>query len=440
MTGTDDLPSSASLPRAGDDPLAVFRHDRFPRWALVHRTWDPAEVEDIEAAVEAAFASVEGTIRAGGRVCLALGSRGIDRIDEVAAAAVGAVRRRGAEPFAIPAMGSHGGATAEGQLGVLASLGITEARIGCAIHSSMETVRLGEVAGVPVFIDGFALQADVIVPINRVKLHTDFKGPIESGLSKMIAIGLGKQKGADTFHARGFDTFNVLIPAVAAFTLAHAPIPFGLALLENGYARLRRIEAVRAADIDRRERELRNESDAHLARLPMATLDVLVLDRIGKEISGLGMDSNVVGRYYQGPTGVPPAIQRIYLRDLTDETEGNAVGIGMADVVNRRAVERMDPLKTYMNSVTAKTPEGGRIAMTVATDRQGLDLALACCIRVDPATARIVRIRDTKHLGWFWASEPMLPELLARGDCEVHGEASEIGFDADDAFTDEVPE
>ena len=277
------------------------------------------------------------------------------------------------------------------------------------------------------------------IPINRVKPHTDFDGPVESGLLKMISIGLGKQRGADTFHARGFDTFAELIPAVAAFSLRHAPIPFGIALVENGYARLVRIEAIRAADIERRERELKLEADAYLARLPFATLDVLVIDRIGKDVSGLGMDSNVVGRYYNGATGRSPSIQRIFVRDLTDETEGNAVGIGMADVVHERAVARMDRVKTYMNCVTAKTPEGSRIAMTAVSDRQGLDLALACCLRVEPATARIARIADTKHLEWFYASEALLEGLRERPDCTIEGASIPVAFDREGDLVDRLP-
>jgi len=254
------------------------------------------------------------------------------------------VRAAGAEVFVVPAMGSHGGATPEGQLEVLASYGMTPESIGCEIRSSMETVELGEVRpGVPVFVDRLALEgADAIVPINRVKPHTDFTGEIESGLMKMIAIGLGKQKGADTFHRQGFATFHDLIPEVAEFTLSKVNIPFGLALVENGYARLWRIEAVRRDRIWDRERELLVMARERMARLPLDTIDVLVLDFIGKDISGLGMDSNVVGRYYTGPTGAGPSIQRIVVRDLTGETEGNAVGIGMADVVLRRAVEKMD--------------------------------------------------------------------------------------------------
>jgi len=436
-----DAPFVGAAGTPGDDPLSVFRHSRLPAWALVRRTIDATEIDDAAVAVTAAFRTIEGGIRPGQRVCLALGSRGIDRIDEVARAAVGAVRAMGAEVFIVPAMGSHGGATAAGQLEVLASLGITEESVGCPIRSSMQTVRIGDVRGrIPVFVDRIALtEADAIIPVNRVKPHTDFSGPVESGLLKMVAIGLGKQLGADTFHSEGFDAFAELIPAVAEFTLAHVPIPFGLALVENGRARLRRIEAVPAETMLRREQELRAEADALLARLPFSALDVLVIDRIGKDISGLGMDSNVVGRYYSGPTGRGPSIQRIYVRGLTDETEGNAVGIGMADVVHRRAVDRMDASKTYMNSVTAKTPEGARIALTVETDRQGLDIAIACCIKVDPASARIARILDTKHLDWLLASEPLLDDLRARGDCEVVRPAAAIRFDDEGGFADALP-
>jgi hypothetical protein len=434
--GTTPLPGPSVA-----NPLDVFRHDALPRWALVHRSLDRTQVQDVAAAVHEALAGVGHALRPDMRVAIAAGSCGIDRIDEVVVAMVREVRAAGAEVFVVPAMGSHGGATPDGQLEVLASLGMTPERLGCEIRSSMDTVQLGEVdGGIPVFIDRVALQeADAIIPVNRVKPHTDFTGPVESGLLKMIAIGLGKQKGADTFHAQGFDAFAEIIPKVAAFTLARAPIPFGVALLENGYARLRRIEAVPAAEIDTRERQLRDEADEYLARLPVTQLDVLVLDQIGKDISGLGMDSNVVGRYYSGPTGRGTSIQRIYLRDLTDETEGNAVGIGMADVVHKRAVARMDATKTYMNCVTAKTPEGARIAMTAVSDRQGLDLALASCLRVDPGTARIARIRSTKHLEWFLASEPLLDELRRRDDCEIHGEPSPIRFDEADELLDTLP-
>ena len=437
----DDVPVLAGVSADAQDPLAIFRHDRLPEWTLVRQLIDPAEIDDVAAAVATAWATVADRVRPGQRVCLAVGSRGIDRIAEVTRATVSILRAIGAEVFVVPAMGSHGGATAVGQREVLASLGITEASVGCEIRSSMDTVRLGDVDGrIPVFMDRHAFEeADVIIPINRVKPHTDFSGPVESGLLKMIAIGLGKQLGADTFHSEGFATFAELIPAVGRYTLARTNIPFGLALVENGHARLQRIEAVPADRMFEREQELRDEAHGLLARLPIDDLDVLILDRIGKDISGLGMDSNVVGRYYRGPTGRGPSIQRIVVRDLTDETEGNAVGIGMADVVLRRAADRMDRAKTYMNCITAKTPEGARVALTVETDREALDVALACCLKVTVAEARIARILDTKHLGWLYASAALLPELIAGGRCEIVGRLAPIGFDVEGALTDALP-
>ena len=429
----EDAPSSPSH----SEPYAEFARADLPPWALVRYRMDPAEVADVAAAVGAALDTQRASIKPDSRVCLAAGSRGIDRIDEVVRAAVAWVRAAGAEVFVVPAMGSHGGATREGQLEVLASYGITPESIGCEIRSSMDTVELGEVRpGVPVFIDRLAFEgADAIIPINRVKPHTDFVGDIESGLMKMIAIGLGKQRGAHSLHRQGFDTFAQLVPQTAEYTVSKVNIPFGLALVENGYARLWQIEAVPAARLRERERDLLLMARERMARLPFGTIDVVVLDYIGKDISGLGMDSNVVGRYYAGPTGAGPNIQRIVVRDLTAETEGNAVGIGMADVVLRRAVEKMDAHKTYMNTITAKTPEGARIALTVDTDRQALAVALACCVRVEPSEARIVRIRDTKHVDLMYVTEPALPELLATGRAEIIRPLGPIDFDQAGMFT-----
>ena len=437
---TEDAQFIATAGRAANS-LALFRHDLLPDWALVRQRLDANEIDDVEAAVRESFAGAPAAIGPGQRVCLAVGSRGIDRIAEVVRSAVAAIRDRGAEVFVVPAMGSHGGATADGQLAVLASFGIDEASIGCEIRSSMETIELGKVNDrIPVFIDRHARQdADVVVPINRIKPHTDFRGPVESGLLKMIAIGLGKQRGADTFHGEGFATFAELIPLVAEFTMSQVNIPYGLALVENGHARLQRIELVAADRMYERECELQADADRLLARLPFAEIDVLILDRIGKDISGLGMDSNVVGRYYTGPTGRPPRIQRIVVRDLTDETEGNAVGIGMADVVLRRVADRMDAAKTYMNCITAKTPEGARIALMVDSDREALDVAIACCLRVEAATARVARVLDTKHLEWFFASAALVAELSGNEACEVVGSVRPIAFGPGGQFTDVLP-
>ncbi len=423
--------------------LEVFERGELPRWAPVRQKLDAEEIPTggVGAAVAAALArpgvGFEAAITPGTRVALTAGSRGIDRIAEVLAAVVAEVKRLGGEPFIVPAMGSHAGATAEGQLGLLAHYGVTPEAMGCPIRSSMETVRLGEVEdGVPVWFDRIAYeQADVVVPIGRVKPHTDFRGPIESGLCKMLAIGLGKQKGADTFHGRGFADFHRLIPTVARYTLAQVAIPFGIALVENGYSRLALVEAVPAARIEARERELLVVAREKMAGLPGEAIDVLIVDEIGKDISGSGADPNVIGRDPFGLLFTPehpprPAVQRVVFRDLTDATEGNATGIGLGDVVLRRAVAKMDPVQTYMNNITSKNPAGARIPITADTDRQAIALALATCVRVQPETSRLARIANTKRLEDFWVSEPLLAEL-APGNVEVLGDPRPIAFDAD---------
>jgi hypothetical protein len=424
-----------------------FRPAALPRWALVRQHLDDAELADVPAAVRAALDPVIATVRPGTRVCVAAGSRGIDRIDQVVKAVVDRMRDAGAEVFIVPAMGSHGGATAEGQLAVLAGYGITPEAMGCEIRSSMETVELGEVVpGVTVFVDRNAFEgADLIVPVNRVKPHTGFAGPIESGLMKMLAIGLGKQKGADTFHRRGYDEFARLIPAVARHTIARAPVGFGVALVENGHARLAHVEAIPANRIEAREAELLAGARVAMARLPLDDIDVLILDLIGKDISGTGMDPNVTGRGKAGEAGEEgavvsgPRIGRIVVRGLTHATEGNASGIGFADVALRRAVDAFDPRSTYLNSITAKDVEGAKIPVTVDTDEDALALAIAACLRVDAATVRIVRVASTKHLELLWVSEPALPDVLATGRCEVMSPPRPIAFDGAGMFADHLP-
>lgn len=414
--------------------LEVFERGTLPQWARLRQRLHAAAIEDLAAAVQAELArpAIRAAIEPGARVALTAGSRGIDRIDQVLAAAVQALRALGAEPFVVPAMGSHGGATATGQLALLAEYGVSEASVGCPIRASMDTVLLGETAGgVPVWFDATAHQAaDVIIPIGRVKPHTDFHGPTESGLLKMIAIGLGKQKGADTFHARGFANFHWLIPEVARVALARVNIPFGLALVEDGHSRLALVEAVPAAQIYAREQELLALAREWMPRLPGERIDVLLIDEIGKDISGIGADTNVVNRYYDGPLPFKPTSQRIIARDLSHATEGNATGMGLLDIVLRRLADKIDYEQTYMNCITAKSAEGARLPLVAAHDRQALYLALACCLDTRAEDARIVRIRSTKHIEELWASEPLLPELLAGGRVEQLSSLQPIAFDA----------
>ena len=424
--------------------LEIFQRGALPRWAPVRQFLDATEIGDVRAAIANEFRrpGVGDRLRPGQRVAVTAGSRGIDRIDEVVRAVVDEVRQLGAKPFVIPAMGSHGGATAEGQLELIAHYGITEETMGCPLLSSMDTVHLGEVEGhVPVWFDRNAFEADAVIPVGRVKPHTDFRGAVESGLMKMIAIGLGKQKGAEFFHSQGMNEFHHLIPAVAKFTLTQVNIPFGVAVIENGYGNLAQAEAVPVTRIWEREQELLKIARERMGRLPGERIDVLIVDRIGKDISGDGADPNVINRDVIGagrPTEEPikPRIQRLIIRDLTEDTEGNATGIGMADVVLRRAVDKMDPVATYMNMITAKAPQGARIPLTIDTDREAIYVALTCCLKTEQETAHIARIQDTKHLETFWASEHLLPELLESGRVEATGDLRPIIFDPDGMLAD----
>ena len=425
--------------------LSIFERGELPRWVKVRQRLDDTEVGDIAAVVAAEFArpGVGETISPGMAVALTAGSRGIHAIDLILKACVDEIKKRGATPFIVTAMGSHGGATVEGQLSIIHHYGITEEAMGCEIRASMDTVELGFVEGdVPVWFDRIAYeQADAVIPVGRVKPHTDFVGPVESGLMKMIAIGLGKQKGAEYFHARGFKHFDHLIPAVAAFTLGNVNIPFGIATVENGYSHCSLIEAVPAPQIWEREQELLTIARERIGTLPGEELDVLIVDEIGKDVSGDGADPNVINRDVVGlvdreALGFKPTVQRIIFRDLTPDTEGNATGVGMAEVVLRQLVEKIDPVKTYMNMITAKGPEGARIPMTLDSDRQALYIAIACCLDTKVESARIARIRSTKYVEDLWVSEPFLDQVLSSGRVEVVNEPGPILFDADGMFTE----
>jgi hypothetical protein len=426
--------------------LSIFERGELPRWVKVRQQLDDTDIGDIAGVIAAEFAKpgIGETITPGMSVALTAGSRGIHAIDQILKASVDEIKKRGATPFIVTAMGSHGGATVEGQLSIIHHYGITEEAMGCEIRASMETVHLGSVEGdVPVWFDRTAYeQADAVIPVGRVKPHTDFVGPVESGLMKMLAIGLGKQKGAEYFHARGFRHFDHLIPAVATFTLSKVNIPFGIATVENGYSHCSLIEAVPAAQIWDREQELLTIARERIGRLPGQELDVLIVDEIGKDVSGDGADPNVINRDVVGlvdreALGFKPTIQRIIFRDLTPDTEGNATGVGMAEVVLRQLVDKIDALKTYMNMITSKGPEGARIPMTMENDRRALYIAIACCLDTQVETARIARIRSTKYVEDLWVSEPFLEQVLAGGRAELINEPGPILFDAHGMFTED---
>jgi hypothetical protein len=387
---------------------------------------------DVRAVIRAQIASPEVARRIprGLRVAVAVGSRGIAEIDEITAAVVAALRQHGAEPFVIPAMGSHGGATAEGQQEVLASLGVTEARVGAPIVSSMDVVELGRLAdGSGVYWDRRAHEAGAAVAIGRVKPHSAFHGRIESGLIKMAVIGMGKQRGAQSMHAPGFGGFDERLAEAWDVVRRRAPLLFGIAVVEDAYDVPVEIAAVPAEAFVDREPALLDRARSLMARLPVGAADVLVVQEIGKNISGDGMDPNITGRYPTPFASGGPAIRKIAVLDLTRETHGNANGIGLADFIARRVLEKIDLAATYMNALTSTVVETVRLPMVLETDRDAISAAVLTAPSPEPSRPRLVYIRNTLALGEVAVSESLLPDL------ERHAEAvsppAEFSFSAD---------
>lgn len=410
----------------------LLRDVRLPRVVRVRQHLAAPEIEDVAAAVREQLArpGIGDAARPGMRVAVAVGSRGIARIDELAAAVIADLKARGALPFVVPAMGSHGGATAHGQVEVLARLGVTEERVGCPVRSSMEVVEIGRLAsGLPVRIDRYAHEADGIVVVNRVKPHTSFRGPSESGLVKMIAIGLGKQQGADACHAQGFGHMAENIVAMAEVALAREKILFGVAIVENALDRPMTVTAVPAREIVSRDRELLVLARASLARIPFDPLDVLVVDRIGKELSGTGMDPNVTGRQTSPHAAGTARIERIAVLDVTDATHGNGVGVGVADFTTRRLVERLDLDVMYANALTSHGVPSVRIPATLPTEHEAIQAAVKTCGTTDPARVRLARVRNTLHLSDLFVSEALLADARASPSITVLGEPEPMRFD-----------
>jgi len=352
------------------------------------------------------------TIRPGMRVCLTCGSRGIDNIVSIIRAVSDFCKSKGAFPFAIPAMGSHGGATADGQLEVLHSFNITEDSIGCPIYSSMETVKIGNTEeGHGVFIDRYAAESDAIIVINRIKPHTSFRGTYESGLMKMMAIGLGKQKGAETCHAAGFPMMHHMIPLFGKAILKNAPVAFGLGIIENAFDKTAIIEALTPKEIIHREPELLKKAFSLMPSLGFTECDVLIVDEIGKNISGCGMDPNITGVFATpGMTGGISAKRRCIL-SLTEETHGNGYGIGAADAISKRLYDQLDFSKIYPNSITSTSLGFSKIPLIMKNDRDTIRLCIRTCNGIDPTAPRIIRIKNTLSLSEFEISEALIPEL-----------------------------
>jgi len=403
-----------------------------PRMLRVKQSFPRPRVADIPAAVRSALASAAIPVRRGDTVAVGAGSRGIANIAAIVLATVDWLKQRGARPFVFPAMGSHGGATPEGQRGVLAHYGITEASMGCEIRATMDVVQVGEALGLPVWLDRVASEADWIGLVNRVKPHTDFKGSIESGLFKMMTIGLGKYQGATQYHrANVTHGYETVITAVGREMLNRARIGFGLGIVENGYDETARVEAFGAAELEAGERRLLKDAREWMARLPFSAIDVLVVDEIGKNISGSGMDTNVIGRPSNPhePFPADPKILWIVALDLTEESGGNATGIGNADFTTRRLADKIDWKPTAINCLTACAPNGAKLPLVFDSDREAVENALGCIGLTGPAQARVIRIRNTLMLGEIECSEVFLPEIAKRPDLTVVGEGCPLAFD-----------
>lgn len=386
-----------------------------PKIARVRQSFDRTQLTDVSRAVAAGLRSLDLVARlpAGGRIAITAGSRGINNLVAITRTAADVIRELGGSPFIVPAMGSHGGATAEGQQSLLADLGISERTMGCPVVSAMEVAEIGRtVGGIPVYMDRHAISADGIIVINRVKPHTAYRGDVESGLCKMLAVGLGKHEGAQQMHAVGLGTAVV---EAAMVILQRAPVLAGIAILENSLDETAEIHVVPPDRFEETDRALLRRAWQMLPRIPFDPLDVLVVDEMGKNISGTGMDANIIGigsRVGGKMEMGRPAITTIAVLGLTLESHGNANGVGLADLTTRRLVDAIDFKATYTNVLTTRIWSAGRLPLILDTDQEVIETAVGA---TPPEQVRLVRIKNTLHLEEMDISPSLLPEARQAG-------------------------
>ena len=416
----------------------LIKNQPIPRMVRIRQNFDRSHipVEDIAATVQRELdrEDLGGKIKPGAKIAITCGSRGMTNNALMARAMVDFVKSKGAEPYIVASMGSHGGATAEGQTQILKDYGITEEAMGCPVKSSMETVQIG-LSGVrkqPVFIDKNASEADGILLFNRIKPHTSFRGPYESGLMKMMAIGLGKQKGAESIHHQSPAIMHELVEEYGRTILENCPVLGGIAVIENAYDDTYLIKGLTPQEIIDEEPKLKEISYQTIAKLLFDECDVLVVDKIGKNISGDGMDPNISGRFVlpQYCSGGIDA-EKVVVLDITDETHGNAQGIGLAEVTTRRLVNRMKLEMTYPTGVTNTFLHLMKIPMIMDNDREALQLALMCCPEAeDHDHMKLIRIPNTAHIGEIEISEGLLPQAKANPNIEILTDLYDLPFDS----------
>ncbi|PAV30615.1 hypothetical protein CIL05_05805 [Virgibacillus profundi] len=409
----------------------LLRDIPVPKMANVRQTFDATEVEDFALGLQTELEKehIKKTVKPGMSIAVAVGSRGVDRLVEMTAITVKYLQDLGAKPFIVPSMGSHGGATGEGQKAVLEHLGVTAESVGAEILSSMEVVKVGELPnGLPVYIDKYASEADGIVVINRVKPHTAFRGPVESGIMKMISIGLGKQKGAEACHQLGFKHMAEHVPAMANLTMEKMPILFGVATVENAFDKVAKVEVLAPEEIMERETELQKLAKQCLPKLHFEQIDVLIIDQIGKNISGDGMDPNITGRYPTPYAYGGPEVVKMVVLDLTPETEGNANGVGTADFTTKRLEDKMDRAATYANGLTSTVVGPTHISTTLPNDKEAIQAAIKTCNILDFTQAKVVRIKNTLELSEIEVSEALLDYVKEHPSIEQTSELYDINF------------
>jgi hypothetical protein len=420
--------------------------DSLPRIFKIQQKIATPKLADVEKEMNSLLDKfgLAGRVKPGERVALTAGSRGIRDKAKVLKVIAGRLKALGAKPFLVPCMGSHGGATAEGQVKMLHHLGITEEYVGVPIVSSMEVKEIGRTRfGTPVLVDkNICEQADKIVVVNRIKPHTDFDHDVESGISKMIIIGMGKHKGALMAHRLTIKNgYPAIFREVLPITRKALPFFFGVGIIENQYDQTASLHLLEPKDFYEGEKELLKKAKAIMPRLPFKEMDILVADEIGKNISGAGMDPNVTGRLYfiGSPPLKEPKITRIFVRDLTPETEGNAIGIGYADYTTKRLVQKIDPVPTMINSITGMGPECGRIPISFEKDREALQAAFDNSGVLEPKDLRLVWIKNTLEMEYLWASESLLKEAKANSNLQVISGLQEVPFDQNGNMVMEWP-
>lgn len=390
---------------------ALLDNVPLPRMAHYRQQFGGAALDDPAAALREKLNPYSQIFHEGMRVAITAGSRGIAHIPSLLREVVAFVKACGAEPFIFPAMGSHGGSTAEGQREILRGYGITEEACGCPILSSMETVQVGTYEGVhPVYIDKYAAEADAVIVMNRIKPHTGFTAPYGSGLAKMISIGMGKQKGADSMHDAGFGVFHERVPGFAKVILDNSNIKLGVAIVENAYDETCRLDVIPASEILDKEPELLQYAKNLMARILIPKTDVLVVQTIGKNFAGTGMDANITGTFATPYARGGIEKQRIAVLDLSAQSEGNAFGVGMAQFTTKRLVNKIDFSAMYPNPLTSTVLPPCFIPMVLESDKLAIQAAIKTCNGVDRNRIRLVYIKNTNEMADIWLSEALWDE------------------------------